>query len=54
MRHLIRFLVARAAYYIQEISYAPDDFRMWRKRRKRDRTFRKKMNAILKKANIKL
>ena len=50
MKHLLRFLIARAAYYIQEISYAPDDFRMWRKTRKLDRAFHKKYKAICKKA----
>ncbi len=52
MRHLIRFLIARAAYYIQEISYAPDDIRQWRTRRKKDRAFQKKYRAICKKAGI--
>lgn len=53
MKHLLRFLIARAAYYIQEISYAPSDIRQWRISRKKDREFRKKYEAICKKAGIK-
>ena len=53
MRNLINFILNRIDYYIQEISYARSDFRMWNLGRKRDRAFRKKYRAICKKAGIK-
>lgn len=53
MKHLIVFILNRIGYYIQEISYARSDFRMWNLGRKRDRVFKKKYIAICKKAGIK-
>lgn len=49
MKHLIRFLIARALYYIR---YLPDDIRQWRRARRRDRDFQKKLNAIIKKWDL--
>jgi hypothetical protein len=51
--NLITFILNRIDYYIQEISYLPCDIVERRKEKKRDRAFRKKYQAICKKAGIK-
>lgn len=48
MRHLIRYLIAYVRYIIQEIRYIPSDYRAW----KRDKAFRRKLDAIVRKHGL--